>query len=173
MNSDVSRAWLGAAAAAALGLLLGACADHGPTNLYSQPLFGVHQDGANLVVWKVEADSLSLSAGTSDLVGLVVTLKNTGQGGTVGPVHALLSTTACATVNLASAVFGSSGQVIQPGDEIRGQAVYSNGSVANSHYAFESTYNLAACPGSQVNFSVNATDPYGSAWTSGFNTLSQ
>jgi hypothetical protein len=180
MNSAVERGrkpgpW-GFAAAAAL-LLAGAafmagCADHGPTNLYSQTLFGTSQDGAHLEVVRVTEFSLSLTAST-DLVGYQVYLKNTGSGGTVGPIHAALGVTSCATVGMATATFGRAKQVINPGDIVSGQAVDSGGNVINSQFAFETTYDLAGCPGATLNYTVTATDPYGSSWNSGFTAISQ
>jgi hypothetical protein len=161
------RAWVfGLALAGGLAILAG-CGDRGPTNIYSQPLFGVTQTGAQMQVWAVNEDSLSPTAAD----GYVVWMKNTGPGGTMGPVFATLSTTnSCATPTTfgaaqATAVFGSKGEVINPGDVLRGQAVDASGNVQNSQYAFETVTN---CASSSINFTVTATDPRGATWTSGF-----
>jgi hypothetical protein len=178
MNSAADRSrparWTGALAlAAALAALVAGCADHGPTNLYSQTLFGSSQDGAHLEVWRVTQTPLSYTAGVSDLVGYTVTLKNTGSGGTVGPIRAALGVTSCASLNMATATFGYAKQVINPGDLVTGRAVDSAGNVINNQFAFETTYDLAGCPGATLDYTVTATDPYGSSWTSGFTALAQ
>jgi hypothetical protein len=178
MNSAAERirkavGWAGVAALAVAALALSAgCADHGPTNLYSQPLFGVQQSGAHLEVYKVQQYSLTATA-SSHSVAYVVYLKNTGSGGTAGLVHAALSVTSCATVNQVTAVFGSTGHVIQAGDVVRGQAVDSAGNIVDSPFTFETIYDLAGCPGATLDYSVTATDAYNDSWTSGFTAVSQ
>ena len=177
MNSGTkmkrSLLWLG------LGglLLMSACADRGPTNLYSQPLFGQPQSGAKMEVWRVTQDSLSPTAG---LDGFVVWIKNTGGGSTVGPITAtLIPLSGCAsTVNYgttaaATAVFGAAGDVINPGDLLRGRAVDQNGTVQNSQYAYEASFNLTQCAGATINFNVNAADNRGGSWSSSFSALAQ
>jgi len=177
MNSGAERikAWA-LAAAALLGLgLLASCGDRGPTNLYSQPLFGEKMDGARMEVWRVLEDSLSPTAG---LDGFVVSIRNNGNGGTVGPITVTMAVplTYCAsTVNygaaLATAVFGSKGQVINPGDILRGQAVDNFGTVQNSQYAYEAT--LTGCAGTQLSFNLTATDTRGGSWNSSFSAQGQ
>ena len=175
MPSAVKPGTTAAVLGLALGLawLLSACSDSGPTNLYSQGLFGVTQPGAHLEVWRVQQDSLG--AGSD---GLVVYLKNTGQGGTAGPVRAMLSTTdTCATLNnygaaAPTALFAAQGQVIAPGDVLRGQAVNQAGALQNQ-YSYVVSYNLASCSGTAIPFTVSVVDPYGGSWNSGFSALAQ
>jgi hypothetical protein len=174
MPSAAERSVLAAAAAMVLGLgWLAGCSDNGPTNLYSKSLFGVGQPGAHLEVAWVEEDNLS--PGTD---GLVVYLKNTGQGGTVGPVKAMLSTTnTCATINpygavAPTAMFAVSGQVVNPGEILRGQAVNQAGVVQN-HYSYVTSFNMTSCSGTAIPFTVTVTDPDGSSWNSGFSAVAQ
>ena len=175
MNSAIERRRAGASWIAAAGLGLAAlifasgCADHGPTNLYSQPLFGQQQAGAHMEVVQVGRTNLN-NNGITDLVGFNVYLKNTGSGGTAGPLHVSLAVVSgCATVNYATATFGNAGQVIQPGDIVQGVAVNSSGIVVNSSFAFTATYDVTSpCAGTQVNYTVTATDPYQNSWNSGF-----
>ena len=172
MTSAAERRVLGLAAAAVLvlGWLAAGCSDNGPTNLYSKALFGVSQPGAHLEVVEVDEDLLSPG---SD--GLVVFLKNTGQGGTVGPIRAMLATTStCATIDAYGAVaptalFAAAGQVVHPGDILRGQAVNQSSTVQNQY-----SYVVAfSCSGTAEPFTVTATDPYGSSWTSVFSAMAQ
>jgi hypothetical protein len=172
MTSAVKRGVLWAAACAALGLgwFAAGCSDNGPTNLYSKGLFGVSQPGAHLEVVEVDEDLLSPG---SD--GLVVFLKNTGQGGTVGPVRAMLSTTnTCATINTygaaaPTAIFAAAGQVVNPGDVLRGQAVNQAGATQNQ-YSYVAAY---SCTGTAIPFTITVTDPYGSSWNSTFSAMAQ
>jgi hypothetical protein len=160
-------------------LVLAGCGDRGPTNIYSEPLFGVKQSGAQMQVWSVEEDTLSSTSPTAGLDGFVVWMKNTGPGGTIGPIQATLtlaSPNSCATITTygaakATAVFGTKGEVINPGDVIRGQAVDASGNVQNSQYAYE--VQLTGCASVDVAFTVTASDPRGSSWTSGFTGLAQ
>lgn len=175
MNSAIERRrngspWIVAAGLGLAGLIFASgCADHGPTNLYSQPLFGQQQAGAHLEVVQVGRTNL-LNNGSTDLVGFNVYLKNTGSGGTAGPLHVSLAVVSgCATVNDATATFGNAGQVIQPGDIVQGVAVDSGGNIINSQYAFEATYDVTSpCAGTTVNYTVTASDPYQNSWNSGF-----
>jgi len=174
MPSAAKRVVMLAAVTAALGLAwLAGCSDNGPTNLYSKALFGVSQPGAHLVVWAVEEDNLGPG---SD--GLVVYLKNTGQGGTVGPVRAMLSTTnTCATINpygaaAPTALFAVAGQVVSPGDVLRGQSVNQAG-VPQNRYSYVTDFNMGSCSGTAMPLTVSVVDPYGSSWNSVFNATAQ
>lgn len=177
MNSAFERRrggapWIVAAGLGLAGLIFAAgCADHGPTNLYSQPLFGQNQSQAHLEVVQVGRTNLTYPPnGSTDLVGFNVYLKNTGSGGTAGPIHASLSVVSgCATVYDATATFGTAGQVINPGDIVQGVAVDSGGNIINSQFAFEATYDITSpCAGTTVNYTVTTSDPYQNSWNSGF-----
>jgi hypothetical protein len=174
MPSAAERTILLAATASVLGLgwLAGGCSDNGPTNLYSKALFGVSQPGAQLEVLQVQENNLS-----PGVDGLVVTLKNTGQGGTAGPVRAMLSTSSCATINsygasAPTALFAAAGQVVDPGDLLRGQAVNQAGAGQNS-YSYVVNFNLASCSGTAIPFTLTVTDPYGGSWNGSFNAVAQ
>src|ERR1700677_4457493 len=65
--------------AAAFAALAAGCSDHGPTNLYSNPLFGQTLSGANMQLWRVQEFSLSSTAGVGP-DQYVMEIKNTGQG---------------------------------------------------------------------------------------------
>ncbi|HXC63619.1 MAG TPA: hypothetical protein VNZ67_04635 [bacterium] len=162
--------WLAGAAVLGLGWLAAGCSDNGPTNLYSKALFGVSQPGAHFEVVEVDEDQLSPG---SD--GLVVFLKNTGQGGTVGPVRAMLATTnTCATLSsygaaAPTALFAAAGQVVQPGDILRGQAVNQAGAAQNQ-YSYVAAF---SCTGTAIPFTITVTDPYGSSWNGAFSAMAQ
>jgi hypothetical protein len=165
--------WVAAVAVLGLGWLAAGCSDNGPTNLYSKALFGVSQPGAHFEV--VEVDEEQLSPGSD---GLVVLLKNTGQGGTVGPVRGMLATTnTCATLSTYGAVaptalFAAAGQVVHPGDILRGQAVNQSGTAQNQ-YSYVAGFNLASCSGTAIPFTIAVTDPYGSSWNGAFSAMAQ
>jgi hypothetical protein len=185
MNSDDKRSlapsWMVFIAASLAFAWLAGCADRGPTNLYSQTFFGETQAGAQFQVWRVDESTLIPASNPSPgLDGYIVWLKDTGQGGTIGPIQATLVTAAnpCAMpvtygASVATAIFGNTGQVINPGDILRGQAVGANGSVQNGQYSYEVSYNSVSCVGSSVNFTVNAMDSHGSSWTSSFSGVTQ
>jgi hypothetical protein len=172
MNSAAKAG--GAALLAGLALLT-ACSDRGPTDLYSQGLLGASQPGAQVAVVQAAQDSLNPATG---LDGLQVWLKNSGPGNAVAPLTATLAVGPCATANAYGAVsatarFGSAGQVLSPGDWLRGQAVDASGTVQSTAYAFVVTYNLGTCAGQSVPFTLTITDSRGASWTSSFNGIAQ
>lgn len=175
MPSDAERTVRCAAAAAVLGLawLAAGCSDNGPTNLYSKTLFGISQPGAQLELQQVRENNLS-----PGVDGLVVTLKNNGQGGTAGPVRAMLSTTnTCATINAygaaaPTALFAAAGQVVNPGDLLRGQAVNQAG-VGQNTYSYVVNFNMTSCSGTAIPFTLTVTDPYGASWNGNFSAIAQ
>jgi hypothetical protein len=153
------------------------CADHGPTNLYSQPVFGQSQSGANFQVDRIEEDALTVSP-SAGVDGYVVWLRNVGNGGTVGPVTATLAVglSYCAsTVNYgasqATAVFGQKGLVINPGDRLRGFAVDNYGNIQNNQYSYVTGF-VTPCAGAIV-FNLAVSDTRGGAWNSNFSGMVQ
>jgi hypothetical protein len=166
MNSGDRNLVLGLALAA-LAMLATACSDRGPTNLYSKQLFGAAQGEPNLVVWRVNETSLS---STAFIDGFEIYLKNIGTGGTFGPVRATLASLSTCAVPMtyglpaATAVFGEQGKEIAPGQIIRGFAVDSWG-IQQTRFGYDVTF---TCPGTNVDFTVTATDPYGKSWSSNF-----
>jgi hypothetical protein len=165
-------------ALAGLLALAAGCADRGPTNLYSQPIFGQTQSGANLQVYRVDESALTVSP-TAGMDGYVVWLKNVGGGGTVGPITATISLPAgsCATTVTygavsATAVFGQSGQVINPGDRLEGYASNASGGIQNYQYSCVASF-VSSCAGSSVTFNVVAADTRGGSWSSSFAGIDQ
>ena len=171
MNST-SKLWAPAAALSVLLALAAGCGDRGPTNLFSESLFGQKQAGPQLALYAVFQDSLSPGTG---LNGFAVKIRNIGSGSSVGPIHATLipTTAGCATpltygATVATAVFGSKGLVIAPDDRLWGSAVNGADVIQNNSYAFETNYNLTTCAGTQVDFTVTLSDARGGSWVDHF-----
>ena len=154
------------------------CADRGPTNLYSQPIFGRPQAGANLQVGGYQETALTVSP-TAGLDGYQVWLNNIGNGGTVGPITVTFATavSSCAsTVNygasVATAIFGQAGQIINPGDRLEGFAANGSGAIQNYQYSCVVSF-VSRCASSRVVFNVVATDTHGGTWSSNFTGTDQ
>jgi len=153
-------------AAVILAALAAGCGDHGPTNLYSDSLFGQKQSGPSLAVWNVQEYSLSTTAGVGP-DQYVVWLKNTGAGGAIGPITGTVTLQTCSGVTLANttATFGSAGQAIYPGDIVLGNATNMSGPY---QYTWETGSLPAACSNTAAAFSVTFTDTKGGSWTGTF-----
>ncbi len=161
-----------------LALVSAGCADHGPTSLYSQPLFGVTQSGAQLAVSGVQEQYVRTDSSGNSVDGFTVYLKNVGRQSTFATVTAALSSgdpaaaqplTTGAQVS-PQAVYGPQGQEIHPGDTAAGYAVDSNGVFLNNGYSYEVAFKPG---GGSVHFTVTATDAYGKSWVSGFDAAAQ
>jgi hypothetical protein len=139
---------------AGFGLLLVAgCSDHGPTNLYSKPLFNQGQDGARMEIdrWNYNV----WESGGSSFYSIA--LKNTGNGSALGPITGVLSAPlgSCATITLSTAKFGDSGQIIKPDDIVYSQPV-----------SFKADF--SSCANASVTLTVTLSDKQGSTWTESF-----
>jgi hypothetical protein len=171
-----------AASALALAFLFG-CADQGATNLYSLGLFGQTLPGPNLQLWRVqESVLLSGTTSTAGLDGYIVWMRNIGNGSTVGPIIATVSSSAspCAVpvsygASTATMVFGSQGQVINSGNSLQGYASDSHGNIQNTQYSFEEQYNVGVsyCAGVSNTYTISASDSLGNVWTSTFSATVQ
>ena len=155
--------------------LAAGCVDHGPTNLYSDPLFGVNQPGPRLEVSGVDAESLGPPPGNH---GLEVWIKNTGGGSARAPVRGVFSAGPCAALNAygnvsATALFGFNGDVIAPGDVVRGRVVDLNGAQQSSHYAAVVAFDLTNCAGTSVQFNLALSDPDMHSWQGAFSAVAQ
>ncbi len=156
MNSAAKS--LGILFCAGLALLLGnGCADRGPTNLYSKPLFNQSQAGAQM---EIDPWDYNLTWPGSGSTSYSIALKNIGNGSTVGPITGVLSepSGSCSTITLGTAKFGQAGQVINPGDVVYGQPV--------SYVA-----DFSSCSaGVTVTMTVTMSDTRGNVWAESFYT---
>jgi hypothetical protein len=176
MNSGVLK--IAVAGLLALGLGAAGCTDRGATNLYSNPLFGVSQAGADFVVQRVERyEALSPTAGTG---AYVVVLRNAGKGAAAGPIRGVFSTSLspCATVLTfgdpqATAQFAFSGDVIGPGGLVQGYAVDGNGTFQSRHFALYANYDLSSCAGVSVPYTLALSDNFGGRWNAHFTAVAQ
>lgn len=141
--------------ASLIAMLAFGCADRGPTNLYSKPLFNQSQAGAQM---SFDGNDSYLVAGTPTVLSLAI--KNTGNGSTVGPItgSVSLTSTSCAVLGTVTASFGKSGQVINPGDVVYGTPM---------------TVDFSACSGAEAFFALTMKDSRGSTWVDGFSTNGQ
>jgi hypothetical protein len=134
----------------------------------------VNKGDPHFVVWRVNESNFSSVSGTAD--NFDVYLKNTGSGAAIGPLKATLSSSqvSCAmpltygSQANAVAIFGQQGQVIEPGDTVRGYAIDDLG-FARSDYAYAVNF---SCAGTDVNFTIVSTDPSGKSWTDVFSARS-
>jgi hypothetical protein len=166
-------------AAGAFAALAAGCADHGPTNLYSNPLFGQSQSGATMQLWRVQEFSLSTTAGAGP-DQYVMEIKNTGAGGVVGPITAQVTMApSCAgtvmenyaqeTTTSQAVVFGSPGQVVYSGDTLWGNASDMSGPY---QYSVQVSF-TASCSNSADTFNVTMSDPKGDTWKASFSGTNQ
>ena len=185
MNSGAKtmkgRGWFALLAAGILALLAAACADHGPTNIYAPVLFGQKQSGPNLQFSDQEF-TLSATAGTANGIGpdqYVIYMKDTGPGGLIGPVTAVVTKQAtCATIETnggapmtsQTVIFGNAGQTIYPGDVLVGNASNMSG---HYQYSVQVGWTLLSCSNTAETFTLTATDASGGSWNSTFSGTDQ
>jgi hypothetical protein len=165
-------------AVVAFAVLAAGCSDHGPTNLYSNPLFGVNQSGANMQLWRVQEFSLSTTAGAGP-DQYVLEIKNTGQGGVMGPITAqvtMVSTCGATMENYAgtptssqSVIFGTQGQDINPGESLWGNASDMSGPY---QYSVQVSF-PSACSNTADTFNMTMSDPKGDTWKGNFSGTNQ
>ena len=165
--------------AAAFAALAAGCSDHGPTNLYSNPLFGQTLSGANMQLWRVQEFSLSSTAGVGP-DQYVMEIKNTGQGGVLGPITAQVTMVpACGGTTMENhagtptssqtVIFGTQGQDINPGETLWGNASDMSGPY---QYSVQ-VYFPSACSNTADTFSVTMSDPKGDTWKGSFSGMNQ
>jgi len=166
-------------AAAAFAAFAAGCSDQGPTNLYSNPLFGQTQGGADMQLWRVQEFSLSTTAGAGP-DQYVLEIKNTGSGGVTGPITAQVTMAASCggtfmenyagtPTTSQTVVFGTQGQVVYPGDRLYGNASDMSGPYQYSvQVAFPSS-----CSNTADTFSMTMSDPKGDTWKGSFSGTNQ
>lgn len=163
--------FLGLLAAAFLAVVAVGCSDHGPTGLYSGALFGVNNGSANMVIltnYPSYEPSLTVTAGMGG-DQYIMFMKNVGQGAAKGPIIATASLQANCSETLSStatAVFGTPGEVINPGQVLQGYSCTGNGTIVTMAYSWQTSF-PAACGVSQtaLNFNVSAVDAKGEQWS--------
>jgi hypothetical protein len=172
--------WFALFAFGLIAFLAAGCADHGPTNLYSNPLFGQNQSGATLQLWRVQEFSLSTTAGAGP-DQYVIEIKNTGPGGVLGPITAQVSLApACAGTYMESyagvtqtptqtVVFGTQGQAIDSNETLWGSASNMSGPY---QYSVQTAF-PGSCADSTDTFNVTMTDGKGDQWTGSFSGTNQ
>jgi hypothetical protein len=166
-------------AVVAFAALVAGCSDHGPGNLYSPALFGVNLSGANMQLWRVQEFSLSSTAGVGP-DQYVMEIKNTGSGGVVGPVTAQVTmASSCGGTTMENyagtptasqtVVFGTQGQVINPGETLWGNASDMSGPY---QYSVQ-VYFPPSCSNTADTFSVTMSDPKSDTWKGSFSGTNQ
>ncbi|HTB22418.1 MAG TPA: hypothetical protein VK914_06905 [bacterium] len=167
-------AWFSLLLAGAFAFLAAGCSDHGPTNLYSNPLFGQTQSGATMQIWGGWENSLSSTAGVGPDQYLVK-IKNLGSGAIIGPVtaHVTMVPACSGTVmqNYAgtptasqTVIFGAQNQAIYSGETLVGYASDMSGPY---QYSVEVAF-PNSCSNTTDTFSVTMTDSKADQWSGTF-----
>lgn len=175
MNSkpwNTSR-WVGCVLGfAMLGILASGCGDQGPTNLYSNPLFGQNQAGANMQIAGINQYPLGAPGVGPDQY--VINLFNAGSGGAMGPLTGVVTLqSSCGayiesyggvTETSQTVFFGAPAQAIYPGDTLAGYASNMGGTY---QYSLQVAF-PASCANQTDTFNLSVTDSKGDRWTGSF-----